>query len=277
MGEVRQDGRAQGTAAGRSGLVVCPRRGCPQDGLQARAHRRLEIEDEVRRQAEHRLQARAPVQGLRQRREEGVAAAREVRPHQAGAERHPQGKGHHPEREIIARQGRVPHLEEFRKAGGAGGGQRAAGGAGEARETGKAGGGPREGASGSRGEARPGSGESRAPAGVMIMSELDEIRKRKLEQLRRLQSAQGQQSPGEDNLAQQIAQLESMVKPAFTREALERYGTIKTAFPEKAVQVLVVLAQFIQSGKVKHVDDDLLKKLLTQLTPKKRETQIRGI
>ncbi|HIH92186.1 TPA: hypothetical protein HA281_05260 [Candidatus Woesearchaeota archaeon] len=111
----------------------------------------------------------------------------------------------------------------------------------------------------------------------MIMSEFDEIRKRKLEQLRRLQSAQGQQSPGEDNLAQQIAQLESMVKPAFTREALERYGTIKTAFPEKAVQVLVVLAQFIQSGKVKHVDDDLLKKLLTQLTPKKRETQIRGI
>jgi len=109
------------------------------------------------------------------------------------------------------------------------------------------------------------------------MTELNEIRKRKFDELRRLQAAQDGQQSGEGSMAQQVAQLEAMVKPVFTKDALERYGTIKAAFPDKAVQLLVVLAQFIQSGKVRQVDDSLLKKLLTQLTPKKRDIQIRGI
>jgi len=105
------------------------------------------------------------------------------------------------------------------------------------------------------------------------MSELDEIRKRKLEQLKNAQSQQSSQ----DKLAQQVEQLEMAVKPLFTKEALTRYGTIKTAFPERAVQVLVVLAQLAQAGRIKSVDDATLKKLLQQLTPKQRDIQIKGI
>ena len=106
------------------------------------------------------------------------------------------------------------------------------------------------------------------------MSEIDQIRKRKFEELKRAQSSQSSQ---ENKLANQIEQLEAVVKPLFTREALTRYGTIKTAFPERAVQVLLVLGKASQAGQVNQVDDELLKKLLAQLTPQKRETRIRGI
>ncbi len=106
------------------------------------------------------------------------------------------------------------------------------------------------------------------------MSELDEIRKRKLEQLR---AAQGSSQSEGAKLHQQVAQLEAMVKPLFTRDALTRFGTIKAAFPEKAVQVLVVIAQLAEAGRIKNVDDAFLKKLLTQLAPKQRETKFQGI
>ncbi len=106
------------------------------------------------------------------------------------------------------------------------------------------------------------------------MSELDEIRKRKIAEFQR----QGSQSQSEEQkLRDQVAQLESMVRPLLTKEALVRYGTIKTAFPEKAIQVLVMIAQLAQAGRIKSVDDMMLKKFLGQLTPQKRETKIQGI
>ena len=71
--------------------------------------------------------------------------------------------------------------------------------------------------------------------------------------------------------------MEGMVKPLLTKDALVRFGTIKAAFPEKAVQVLVVIAQLAQAGRIKNVDDAMLKKLLAQLAPKQRETKIQGI
>ncbi len=106
------------------------------------------------------------------------------------------------------------------------------------------------------------------------MSELDEIRRRKLDELKRSHSSNSNQ---EQKLNHQIEQLESMVKPLFTKDALTRYGTIKAAYPDRAVQVLLVLAQASKKGQVSQVDDALLKNILVQLTPKQRETKIRGI
>ncbi len=106
------------------------------------------------------------------------------------------------------------------------------------------------------------------------MSELDDIRKRKIEELKK---AQASNQSGEGKISQQIEQLEAAIKPLLTKEALARYGTIKAAYPEKAVQVLLVLGQAAQRGQISLVTDDLLKKILIQLTPKKRDTQIRGI
>ena len=104
------------------------------------------------------------------------------------------------------------------------------------------------------------------------MDELEEIKKRKLEELKQQQES-GQQDE-QAQLQQQIQQLEGIVKQAFTKEALERYGNLKTAHPDKAVQVLAILGQAISSGQLTKIDDTQLKELLTRLTPEKKEFKI---
>src|SRR3989338_568883 len=109
------------------------------------------------------------------------------------------------------------------------------------------------------------------------MNELEEIRKRKLAELRATQLEKiQQQAQEEEQLQQQIQQLEIIVKQALTKEALQRYGNLKAAFPDRAVQLLVVLAQAIQSGQITKIDDNTLKELLKRLTPKKRSLGLRG-
>ena len=108
------------------------------------------------------------------------------------------------------------------------------------------------------------------------MDELEEIKKRKLHELRKKQLEEMQQQAQEqEQLQQQIQQLEIMVRQALTKEALERYSNLKTAFPDRAVQLLVILAQAIQSGQITKIDDNTLKELLKRLTPEKREFKIK--
>ena len=111
------------------------------------------------------------------------------------------------------------------------------------------------------------------------MSTLEEIRKKKLEDMMRLQQDKMQQQMGEQQqVQQQIEQMEGIVKQFLTKEALARYGNIKAAHKEKALQLLVVLFQAIQKGQVTgKVEDSLMKKILEQLTPKKREINIKRV
>ena len=104
------------------------------------------------------------------------------------------------------------------------------------------------------------------------MSELDEIRQRKIMEMHQRQNEDIQE---EMQLQQQIAQLESVVKQALTKDALERFGNLKAAYPEKAVQVLVVLGQLIQSGKINKIDDGQLKELLSTIATRKKDFKIR--
>ena len=107
------------------------------------------------------------------------------------------------------------------------------------------------------------------------MPTLDELRKKKLEEL---MQAQQQKSQEQGQIQQQIEQMESIVKQFFTKEALARYGTLKTAHQEKALQLLVVLFQAIQKGQIQgKVEDGLLKKILEQMTPKKKEIKINRV
>ena len=110
------------------------------------------------------------------------------------------------------------------------------------------------------------------------MDELEDIRKKKLEALKQ-QQVQGmqQQAQEQEQLQQQIAQLEMAVKQAFTKEALQRYGNIKAAFPDRAVQLLAILAQAIQAGQLQTIDDNTLKEILKKLTPKKKEINIKRV
>ncbi len=110
------------------------------------------------------------------------------------------------------------------------------------------------------------------------MSELDEIRKKKLEELKNLQQAKSQEQAQEEmQMQQQIQQLEAVVKQAQTKEALERFGNLKAANPEKAVQLLVVLAQAMQQGQIQKVDDNTLKEILKKITPKKKDINIKRV
>ena len=99
------------------------------------------------------------------------------------------------------------------------------------------------------------------------MTDIEELKRKKLEEL------QGQQQfdSEEAQMQQQIAQLELLVKKVLTKKALERYGNLKTAHPELAVQLIVLLSQAIQNNQIKTVDDDALKNLLMRLQPKKHK------
>jgi programmed cell death protein 5 len=110
------------------------------------------------------------------------------------------------------------------------------------------------------------------------MDELERIRKKKLAQLQRLQQEKIQQQAQEEaQMQQQIEQLEIIVKQVLTKEALQRYGNLKAAHPEKAIQLLVILAQAIQQGQINQVDDKTLKQILIKLTPEKKEFKIKKL
>lgn len=107
------------------------------------------------------------------------------------------------------------------------------------------------------------------------MSELDELRQKRFEQLKRLQDTQAQQENQQEQLVNQITQLEELVRQHLTKEALSRYGNLKVAHPEKAIQVLVVLGKGIQSRKLKTIDDEMLKSVLQKMAPEKKEFKMR--
>ena len=103
------------------------------------------------------------------------------------------------------------------------------------------------------------------------MDELEALRQKKLQEL---QAQQQQQANEQVQLAQQVESLENLVKPKLTKEALQRYGNLKSAHPEKAVQLLVIIAQAIQQSNIAQITDAQLKELLMKITPKQKEFKI---
>lgn len=104
------------------------------------------------------------------------------------------------------------------------------------------------------------------------MVDLKELKRQKLQAM---QQEIAQQHQEQLQLQQQVEQLEAVVKAHLTSEARERYGTLKSAHPEKAVQSLVFIAELLQNGQIKGlITDEQYKALLQQLTPQQRETRI---
>ncbi|MBI2655080.1 hypothetical protein HYX06_01510 [Candidatus Woesearchaeota archaeon] len=107
------------------------------------------------------------------------------------------------------------------------------------------------------------------------MATLEEIKRKKLEEMMRLQQHQAEE---QSQIQQQVEQMESVVRQFLSKESLARYGSLKAAHKEKALQLLVVLFQAIQKGQVKgKVEDALLKKILEQLAPAKKEFKIKRV
>jgi len=108
------------------------------------------------------------------------------------------------------------------------------------------------------------------------MSELDELKKKRMAELQQQMSMQNAPDFQEQiQLQRQIEMLESMAKQNMTREAITRYGNLKSAHPEKAIQLIALLAQAFQQGQIREkITDEKLKALLMQLEPPKKEFKI---
>ncbi len=95
--------------------------------------------------------------------------------------------------------------------------------------------------------------------------DLEDIRRKKLEELQRQSEEQQKYETARKQLFQQL----------LTKEARERLNNVRVAHPELAQKVELAIVQAVQSGQVKNViDDELVKHLLISLQPKKRDFKI---
>ncbi len=69
--------------------------------------------------------------------------------------------------------------------------------------------------------------------------------------------------------------LEQAIKQVLTKEARERFGSLKAAYPEKAQHVVMLLAQAINSGQLPgQITDEQFKELLRRLDSGKKDITI---
>jgi DNA-binding TFAR19-related protein (PDSD5 family) len=101
---------------------------------------------------------------------------------------------------------------------------------------------------------------------------LEEIKQRKLQELQEKLAMQQQEQA---QFQQQVEMIETVAKQHLDSQAISRFGNIKAAHPEKAIQVAAVIAQGVQTGQIQgKLPDAHFKELLMRITPQKQETKI---
>jgi programmed cell death protein 5 len=107
------------------------------------------------------------------------------------------------------------------------------------------------------------------------MSELDELRQRRLRELQSLQQQSRQQNVQEQLQAQQMEeQINLIMRQIMDPEARERLANIRMARPDFARQVEILLIQLYQGGRLKALSDTQFKALLAKISGTKRESKI---
>ncbi len=107
------------------------------------------------------------------------------------------------------------------------------------------------------------------------MSELDELRQKRLRQLQAMQQQGQQQGVAQQLQAQQMEeQINQIMHQIMTPEARERLANIRMARPEFSRQVEILLIQLYQGGRLKQLTDEQFKALLAKISGTKREPKI---
>jgi len=85
-------------------------------------------------------------------------------------------------------------------------------------------------------------------------------------------------NPEQQKLQQQIMEIEKLAKQQMTNEAISRYGALKSAHQERALQAIAVIARLAQENQIKEkITDEQFKSLLQQLDSEKKEFKIKKI
>ena len=102
--------------------------------------------------------------------------------------------------------------------------------------------------------------------------ELAALRQKRMAEIQQ----QAQQQAAQEEKAQQFEmQKQSVLRQILTPEARDRLANIKLANPQMADGVEMQLIQLAQSGRLQGViDDAMLRNILAQITPQKREITI---
>ena len=115
------------------------------------------------------------------------------------------------------------------------------------------------------------------------MSELDELRKKRMAELQRQAAMNADQQMAQQQLAQQQlaqqqeleAQLKQAMKQILTPEARGRLDNLRLTKPELVQNIEIQLLQSAQAGSLRgKVTDEQLKVLLKNLMGQKREIHI---
>ena len=106
--------------------------------------------------------------------------------------------------------------------------------------------------------------------------ELDELRRKKMEQLQEQAQEGGGEEVQEAAQQQAEAQRKALLRQYLTEDARKRLNTVKMSKPEFGEQVERQVVALAQSGRLQgKIDDSKMKALLKELQPEKQRFDIK--